>query len=188
MSSDWSWTIREAVERLKSRYEYIGRKTGAPFLALIYPPEVEAAFLKECKTQFGALGPEYDVRYVDVLECTMAVVDELGGDNIVGAIAEPMPGSSPETELGIMWINSLVHTVKERAKQNGDEKGVVVLERLAALYPATGPRALMQSMWDSEQSSLDCPVVVLIPGTLVESRVYSYLNQRVEFMYRGDIL
>jgi len=188
MSSDWSWTIREAVERLKSRYEYIGRKTGAPFLALIYPPEVEAAFLKECKTQFGALGPEYDVRYVDVLESTMAVVDELGGGNIVGAIAEPMPGSSPETELGTMWVNSLVHTVKERAKQNGDEKGVVVLERLAALYPATGPRALMQSMWDSEQSSLDCPVVVLIPGTLVESRVYSYLNKRVEFMYRGDIL
>ena len=118
----------------------------------------------------------------------MAVVDELGGENIVGAIAEPMPGSNPETELGIMWINALVQTVKEKAKQNGNEKGVVVLERFAALYPATGPRALMQSMWDSEQSSLDCPVVVLIPGTLVESRVYSFLDQREEFMYRGDIL
>jgi len=188
MSNDWSWTIREAIERLKSRYEHIGRKTGAPFLALIYPPEVESAFLKECRTQLGALGSEYDVRYVDVLETTMTVVAELGGENIVGAIAEPMPGSNPETELGIMWINALIVSVKEKAKRKGTEKGVVVLEYMAALYPASGPRSLMQSLWDSEQSSLDCPVVVLIPGTLVESRVYSYLNQREEFMYRGDIL
>ena len=35
---DWEWKIREAVERIKTRYDHIGRKTGAPFLALVYPP------------------------------------------------------------------------------------------------------------------------------------------------------
>ena len=38
---DWEWKLREAVERLRTRYEHIGRKTGAPFLAIVYPPEVE---------------------------------------------------------------------------------------------------------------------------------------------------
>jgi hypothetical protein len=65
---------------------------------------------------------------------------------------------------------------------------VVVLERLAALYPATGPRAVMQALWDSEQSSLDGPVVVLIPGRIEEPRVYAFVNQQRELMYRGDIL
>ena len=38
------------------------------------------------------------------------------------------------------------------------------LERLAALYPAAGPRDVMQRLWDSAQSLLNGPVVVLIPG------------------------
>src|ERR1035441_36793 len=43
-SFDWKWKISEAVDRLRSRYDLIGRNTGAPFLALIYPPETEKAF------------------------------------------------------------------------------------------------------------------------------------------------
>ena len=46
-SQDWRWKIGEAIERVRTRYEFIGRKTGAPFLALVYPPVAEAAFLKE---------------------------------------------------------------------------------------------------------------------------------------------
>ena len=40
-------TAREAIERIRSRYEHIGRKTGAPFLAVVYPAELETAVLKE---------------------------------------------------------------------------------------------------------------------------------------------
>ena len=47
---DWSWKLREALERVKTRYDHIGRKTGDSFLAVIYPPEAEAAVLKEWKT------------------------------------------------------------------------------------------------------------------------------------------
>ena len=32
------------------------------------------------------------------------------------------------------------------------------------------------------------PVVVFIPGRLLEQRVYLFLNVKEEFMYRGDIL
>jgi hypothetical protein len=46
----------------------------------------------------------------------------------------------------------------------------------------------MQRLWDQERSFLSGPVIVLIPGTLIERNVYSFLNQRDELMYRGDIL
>jgi hypothetical protein len=62
------------------------------------------------------------------------------------------------------------------------------LERLAALYPASSPRAVMQALWDSSQAELNGPVVLLIPGVLVEARVYYFVGQVEEFMYRGDIL
>ena len=53
-SQDWQWKIGEAVERVRTRYEFIGRKTGAPFLAVVYPPEAETAFLKEWHAQRGS--------------------------------------------------------------------------------------------------------------------------------------
>ena len=59
---DWRRKISEAIERIRSRYEFIGRKTGAPFLAVVYPAEVETAFLKEWRTQCATLQPEIDVR------------------------------------------------------------------------------------------------------------------------------
>jgi hypothetical protein len=185
---DWSWKLREAIDRIKSRYEHIGRKTGAPFLAIVYPPEAETAVLKEWHTLLASLGPEFEVKQIDVLAVTMAVVEDLGGENIVGAMADPMPGSNPEAELGHMWANAVATAVRESARQKTAPKAVVVLERLAALYPATGPRAVMQALWDSEQSSLDGPVVVLIPGRIEEPRVYAFVNQQPELMYRGDIL
>jgi len=65
---------------------------------------------------------------------------------------------------------------------------VVVLERLAALYPASGPRAVMQTLWDSDHAALEGPVVLLVPGVLDEARVYRFVGHVEEFMYRGDIL
>ena len=186
---DWEWKLREAVEAIKNRYDHIGRKTGAPFLGIVYPPEAEDAVLREWQTMASTLKPEFDVRTIDVLAVTKKVIEQLGGMNIVNAIANPMPGSNPENELANLWIAALVEKVKECGTNPPPQgKIVIVLEFLAALYPATGPRDLMQRLWDQEQSFLSGPVVVLIPGTLIERKVYSFLNQRDELMYRGDIL
>jgi hypothetical protein len=185
---DWSWKLQEAIERIKTRHEHIGRKTGAPFLAIVYPPEAEAAVLKEWHMLLEMLDPEFEIKQIDVLAVTMSVVEELGGENIIGAMADPMPGSNPEVELGHMWVTAVAAAVQESMRQKTAAKTVVVLERLAALYPATGPRAVMQALWDSEQSVLDGPVVVLIPGRMEEARVYAFVNQQQELMYRGDIL
>src|SRR5437899_7891335 len=65
---DWAWKLREAAERLRTRYDHIGRKTGAPFLAIIYPPEVERSLLKEWHTLAATLEPEFSIRTVDVLD------------------------------------------------------------------------------------------------------------------------
>lgn len=185
---DWSWKLREGIERLKTRYEHIGRKTGAPFLAIVYPPEAEGAVVREWKTLLRTLGSEFDVREIDVLAATMATVSDLGAENIVSSMNDPMPGSNPEAELGHLWIAAVVARVREETSKPARGKLVIVLERLAALYPAAGPRAVMQELWGNEQSALEGPVIVLIPGTLTEPRVYSFVNQREEFMYRGDIL
>ena len=113
---DWSWKLRQAIESIKTRYDHIGRKTGAPFLAVVYPPEAEAAVLKEWRTLAGTLGSGFDVRTIDVLEVTSSVIDELGAENIVEALTNPMPGAVPESELGTMWVSAMAARVKEFAR------------------------------------------------------------------------
>jgi hypothetical protein len=185
---DWRRKINEAIERIRTRYEFIGRKTGAPFLALVYPPEVEAAFLKEWRTQCATLQPEIDVRPVNVLEVTHRIISDIGASNIVSSMDDPMPGSDPQAELGGLWVSAVAEAVESRLAEPGKGKPVVSLERLAALYPAAGPRDVMQRLWDSAQSLLNGPVVVLIPGQVMESRTYSFVAKHDEFMYRGDLL
>ncbi len=185
---DWEWKLREAVERIRTRYDHIGRKTGAPFLAIVYPPEAERGVLREWHTLATTLRPKFDVRSIDVLDVTTRVVRELTADAIVGSMKDPMPGSDPTSELGTLWSNAVAAGVREAAKHAGPGRPVIVLERLAALYPAAGPRSVMQTLWEGDQASLEGPVVFLIPGMLVEARVYRFVGQVEEFMYRGDIL
>ena len=108
---DWRRKISEAIGRIRSRYEFIGRKTGAPFLAVVYPSEVETAFLKEWRTQCATLQPEIDVRSVDVLELTHRIITEIGAANIVSSMVDPMPGSDPQAELGGLWVSAVAESV-----------------------------------------------------------------------------
>jgi hypothetical protein len=188
MTFDWKWKVFEATERLRSRYEFIGRSTGAPFLALVYPPEAEAAFLREWHTVAAGLSPEFVVNTVNVLDLTQETVSEIGADNIVSAIADPMPGSDPASDLGAAWITRIADAVRNAVRHTTSPKPVVVLEKLAALFPVAGPREVMQHLWDDPTSAPESPVVVLIPGYLRTPRTYSFLGQREEFMYRGDLL
>lgn len=187
-SGDWEWKLREAVERLRTRYDHIGRKTGAPFLAIVYPPEAERSVLKEWRTLAATLEPEFSIRTVDVLEVTTRVVRQFGAESLVDSMHDPMPGSDPTSELGTLWTSAVATDAREAAGRPAPGRPVVVLERLAALYPASGPRAVMQRLWDSENALLEGPIVLLIPGILVEARVYCFVGQVEEFMYRGDIL
>ncbi|WP_447972351.1 hypothetical protein [Nitrospira sp. Kam-Ns4a] len=186
--SDWSWKLHEAAERIRTRYDHIGRKTGAPFLTIVYAPEAERTVLKEWRTLATTLQPEFDVRTVDALDVTARVVRQFGAETLVSALQNPMPGSDPTIELGSMWTNALVDSVREASKESGAGRPVVSIERLAALYPASGPRTVMQALWDSNHAALEGPVVLLVPGVNIEARVYSFLGQVEEFMYRGDIL
>lgn len=187
MSADWRWKIAEAVDRIRTRYDHIGRKTGAPFLAVLYPPEAEIAALREWHVQAASLAPDFDVARVDALEITHRSVEELGVENVVSALRAPMPGSDPGAELARHWVTAVAGAARESSRSRG-RKAVVSLERLAALHPVAGPRDVMQQLWDSTQSGLDGPVVVLIPGSSVGPRTYAFLDERNEFMYRGDLL
>jgi hypothetical protein len=185
---EWEWKLREVAERLRTRYEHIGRKTAAPFLSVVYPPEAEPRVLREWHTLVKTLEPELSVRTIDVLDVTAEVIQRCGLETLVETLKHPMPGSDATAELASMWISALVTSVREaEAKPNGG-RPVVVLERLAALYPACGPRAVMQALWDSDHAALRGPVVFLIPGVLVEARVYRFVGRIEELMYRGDVL
>lgn len=187
-TADWGWKLREAIERIRTRYEHIGRKTGAPFLAVIHPPDAEREVLKEWHTLAKALEPEFAVRAIDVLDVTTRVVGEFGVEAMVEAMRDPMPGSDATSELGEMWTKAVAATVREEAGKPGPGRPVVVLERLAALYPASTPRTIMQVLWDSAHAALEGPVVFLVPGVVIERRVYAFLGKVQEFMYRGDML
>lgn len=143
--------------------------------------------LKEWRTLIQTLAAGFAVRSVDVLDVTAQVVRQLGVEAIVDTMDSPMPGSNPTVELGEMWTKAVATRVREDAGKGGHSP-VVVLERLAALYPASSPRAVMQALWDTADPALEGPVVLLIPGVLVEARVYSFVGKVQEFMYRGDIL
>jgi len=185
---DWRWKIGEAVERLRTRYRFIGRITGAPFLGLVYPTEAETTVLKEWHTQTSALRPEIDVRSVNVLDVTQTVLSELGAEAIVGALTDPMPGSNPQSELGLLWVNGIVDAIRACLAEPGRRRPVVSLERLAAVYPAAGPRDVMQFLWGNASDAFDGPIVIFIPGILKGSRTYAFLGHKDEFMYRGDLL
>ena len=186
---DWHQTLRRAIERITKSYDLIGRKTGVPFLGIVIPPDSEKEILKEWRTLTDTISSEYDFREIDVTALAVDEVEKFGVENVVALLEEPMPGSNPESELGQLWVTAIVKAVKEKSQKAIEGKRiVVVIHGLAALYPATGPRAIMQTLWDSQQIILGGPVVVIIPGTLLESRIYTFLDSKKEFMYRGDLL
>ena len=187
---DWSWKLGEAAERIRTRYAHIGSKTGAPFLAIVYPPDAQAAVFKEWHVLLDGLKPEFDVRSIDLLQITHKVVTELGGPNVVEALRHPMPGSDPLNDLNTMWAKAIAEAVRQAFAQagSGGGKAAVSLERCAALHPVMGPRDMMHALWGSDSQTLQGPVIVLIPGTVVGPRTYEFLDIRSEFMYRGDLI
>lgn len=187
-TTDWKWKIIEAIERIKSRYNFIGHKTGVPFLAIVYPPEVERAFEKEWHIQIEALSPEIEGRFVNIVQITQNVISELGIDTVVGALSDFDNSENAKTDLGRMWIEEVKTSVRLEASRHSEGKPVIIIEGITALFPAAGPFMLMQSLWNDEQAELDCPVIVPIPGTVTGSRNYRFLGRFDELMYRGDLL
>lgn len=188
-SEDWAWKIDEAIEIIRHRYDHIGRKTGAPFLALIYDPEFERQVLARWRDRSESLKPEFVLTDLDVAEIVSASVQELGGPEAVAELmSNPMPGSDPSAELARVWLAAIAAAVRKALAEGGSGRPVAVLERLAALHPVTTPRALMQALWDEEHSTLNGPVVLLVPGRIVQAKNYLFLGEKDEFMYRGDIL
>lgn len=192
-SSDWSYSWRaklgEVVERVRSRYHHIGRKTAAPFLCVVYPPEQEVAVHQEWHAQSESLGPDFALHRVDVLEVTSQIIADIGADNIVDALEHPGPGFTPQEDLAEKFVSTLSAQILERiATSDKGRKPIVSVEHVAALHPACGPRDLLHAMWDRAQSTLDAPVILLVPGELRDTRTYSFLGLINEFMYRGDLL
>lgn len=188
MTEDIAGKIKEAAARIKDRYHFIGHQTGAPFLAIVFPQEAELWTMKEWRAQAAVFADRYDLLTIDLLEITTRVLERLGIENVVAAEADPMPGADPEAELASLWVAEISQEIQAKLAAHEGKPPVIVIEKTAALYPVAGPRFLLQQLWDVYSSSIHCPVVIFIPGRLIEPRVYLFLNTKEEFMYRGDIL
>jgi hypothetical protein len=112
----------------------------------------------------------------------------LSVEDLIAAQQDPMPGADPEAELADLWISEIVQTMQSRLSEHRGKPPVLVIEKTAALHPVAGPRFLLQQLWDIHSEKIQCPVVIFIPGRMVEKRSYLFLNTKQEFMYRGDIL
>ena len=185
---DRKWKIGEAITRIQTRYDFIGRKTGVPFLAVVYPFFAEMAVLREWHTQTRALQPDIDVKAIDVLAVTQSVLSDLGEDNVVESLNDEEWGTSAREDLNRLWVSAIADEVRLKMMEESPGKPVLSIEHISALYPASGPWDVMQRLWNDAELSLDCPVIVLIPGTLTGARHYRFLDKRDEFMYRGDLL
>lgn len=188
MNDDLSWKIKEAASRIKERYHFIGHQTGAPFLAIVYPLDAEQWTMKEWRAQAGIFADQYELIYVDLLEITTRCLEQIGVENLIAAQEDPMPGSNPDAELANLWISEIIETMQSRLSAHKGKPPVIVIEKTAALHPVTGPRFLLQQLWDVHGQLIQCPVVIFIPGQLVDQRVYLFMNTKEEFMYRGDII
>ena len=87
---------------------------------------MEVAVLKEWHTQTSALRPEFDVRTIDTLEVTQKVLSDIGAENVVASLDDPMPGSDPQSELGQLWVKAVAEAVqatlsKSRRRQTGGQ-------------------------------------------------------------------
>jgi len=186
---DWKKRIGEAVERFTADYDSIGRKSGSPLLAIVFPPSYEREVLREWKIQIDPHSKKFEFLELDVLAITMAQIDTIGIDGIVNILKDPMPGSNAENELGQMWVSAIVDSIRSKYESaDKSRRTIIFLTRLGALYPASGPRMVMQALWDNQMSMLLGPIVFLIPGSQVEARVYRFLDRVEEFMYRGDVV
>lgn len=190
-NSDWHWALQQTIERLRTRYDHIGRKSGAPFLGLVYPPEVEAAVMRAWRIEAEVLKPDIDVLTVDALEVTAKILTTMGAADVVDQIRHPWAGSNPVSELGDAWASAVARETRSvLAQRPVDKPGrpAVIVQRLAALYPASGPRDVMQQLWDVMEPGPDAPVIVLIPGQATGPKAYKFLGKRDELMYRGDLV
>jgi len=185
---DWKSNISEAIVRIQTRYDFIGRKTGVPFLAIIYPSSAEVAVFKEWETQTRALQPDIDVKTIDLLEVTESVLSDIGVETVVDSLSNKDWALNAQEDLTQLWVTEIAKEVRLRMVEESVGRPVLCIKHLAALYPASGPRDIMERLWNDPESNLDCPVVVLIPGVLTGPRHYRFLDKKDEFMYRGDLL
>jgi hypothetical protein len=187
MVEDWKLKVHRGIERVTSRYDNVGRKTGIPVLGIVISPDLEDAALKEWKVQARTFS-DFEFIEINVLELTTKEVEKLGVDNIVYSLENPLPGSDPESELGDMWVKSIVDKIfKIIDKSLESDKKIIYLSRLGALYPASSPYEIVKQLVEVRKD-LTFPVILFIPGKQTELKVYKYLNLKSEFMYRGELV
>ena len=107
MSGNWHWAIDEAMNAITTRYDAIGRTTGVPFLAIIYPPGEERGFWHELEVRLNALSPGIESRYVDLLGLTTRVIEETGIDQVVEVLEDPFLATQAESDLARLWLDAV---------------------------------------------------------------------------------
>jgi hypothetical protein len=165
----------------------LGERLAFLFLPSFILSQQRVAFLREWRTQTRALQPDVEVKAIDVLAVTQSVLSDLGEDNVVESLNDEEWGTSAREDLNRLWVSAIADEVRLKMMEESPGKPVLSIEHISALYPASGPWDVMQRLWNDAELSLDCPVIVLIPGDAYRTRGITASSTRRTSSCIGEI-
>lgn len=193
MSEEIQLRLETLVERLQTAYDGIGHNSGRPYIYFVYPQKQECMIERMIDQQLRS-NARLTIHHLDILPLTIQC---LAGqeERRQQLLDKPRTQKSALDSITLLWKEN-IHTAITDAlvgtKEN--ERPVVVLHGLAALYPLTNPSALMEYIADkpprNPNNTTIIPIVILVPGSRppLASRQYYFLDQeglQLDF-YRGE--
>lgn len=180
--------VHEAIHRLRNSYGMIGKKTGLPYLAIVFPPSDEYEVLREWHFQMDTFQEEFHCIPIDVVKCSQKVLNYVGIEKVRETFHDETLVQNAKRDLGVMWIREIGKEIKRGYSSDTEKKVVFSIERTGGLYPVTNPYVMMEQLWNDNSITLDHPLIVFIPGSITGSRHYNFLDRDELLMYHGDMI
>jgi hypothetical protein len=152
---------------------------------MLYPPSEEPRVRRDVTSLLAKLRAEG--RQVEVIDCNQTLLDYLNqaGELQRAVRAEKRrPGALQEFGIGEALAEALVERIVA-AEQQIAGPGVIMLTRLAALYPFVLPNVIQERLAGRR---VRLPVVFLVPGEDDDGGDYRFLGVEKARRYRGTYL
>lgn len=193
MSDKIEERLEALLERLQTAYDGIGYNSGRPYIYFVYSQQQECMIELLVRQQLRS-SAQLTVHHLDILPLTIQCLAEQE-ERRQQLLDKPRTQKSTHNSITLLWKES-IHTAitAALAGTQENERPVVVLHGLAALYPLTNPSALMEYIADkpprNPQNATIIPIVILVPGSRppLANRQYYFLDQeglQLDF-YRGE--
>ncbi len=192
-SDDIEQRLEYLVKRLRTNYEAIGQSSGRPYIYFVYHPSQER-YVQRIVLEQVRSDSTITVYPIDILPYTIESLQ--GQEEMRQRLLNDLLRTESATDSILrLWTRKISSEIRTKlASTAEDERPVVVLYNLAALYPLGNPSSLMEFVAEQEprnpRTGSIVPIVLLVPGSRPPqtSRLYNFLDQerlQLDF-YRGE--